>query len=260
MRIKKIDKVYCSFVIFLIGIFTTQLLFSQEEVVPSYFGLQVKPLIPSNFGGNKQLKMQGDNYVLDLQQTLGYSFGGTIRKGVTKLIAFESGLNFTQRNFTTSMSLTDTNIAVTDKLSFISYEVPLNGLIYIQLGKQFYMNTSMGLALRFSPTDIKKITETGGIHSFINYGLYRSKIGFNLNGNVGFEFRTQKAGIFYLGGSICVPFKSILVLESIHATSQQTYQTRLIGNVAGNYLGLDLKYFFPTIKKQGEQPLNTPIE
>lgn len=248
------------FLVIVFELFLSTVLFSQKELFPSYFGLQVRPLIPSNFGGRKELKLQGENYAVDLQQTIGYSFGGTIRKGITKLIAFESGLNFTQRNFTASMSLLDTNVSATDKISFISYEIPLNGLIYIQLGQQFYMNTSMGIAARFSPTDIKKITETGGIHSFTNYGFYTSKVGFNLNANVGFEFRTQKAGIFYLGGSICVPFKSILVLESIHATSQQTYATRLIGNVAGNYLALDLKYFFPIIRKQGEQPLKAPIE
>jgi hypothetical protein len=249
-------KLFLTFIVVFISIFS----FSQREKFPSYFGVQIRPLFPTSFGGSKGIKLNGENYSLNLTQTLGYSFGGTIRKGITKLIAFESGLNFTQRNYNLTMSLTDTNVSVSDHFSFISYEIPINGLVYIQLGQKIFMNTSMGLALRFSPTDIKKTTETGGTHSFKNYGYYSNKIGLNINANIGFEYRTSKYGFFYFGGSICVPLNQIIDLKSIHSVSKQTHSTLLFGKVEGNYLSLDLKYFFPTIRTQGEQPLKGPIE
>ena len=235
-------------------------LFAQREQFPTYFGVQVRPVIPSNFGGSKILEMSGGNYNFKLHQTLGYSFGGTIRKGITKLIAFESGLNFTQRNFTYEMSLSDTAVSASDNTSFINYEVPINGLVYIQLSKSIFMNASMGVAARFSPTDIKKITVTGGSHQFVNYGYYSSKIGANLNANLGFEYRTTSKGFFYFGGSICVPIKPILVFESIHTVLKQTSTNRLVGNVNGNYLSLDIKYFFPLIRKNGDQPMKSLID
>ena len=233
---------------------------AQRELFPTYFGVQVRPIIPSNFGGSKTLEMNGGNYNFKLHQTIGYSFGGTIRKGITKLIAFESGLNYTQRNFSYEMSLTDTAVLATDNTSFINYEIPINGLFYIQLGRSTYMNASMGITARFSPTDIKKITVTGGPHQFVNYGYYSSKIGANLNANLGFEYRTTSKGFFYFGGSICVPIKPILVFESIHTVLKQTSTNRLIGNINGNYLSLDVKYFFPLIRKNGDQPMKSLID
>lgn len=245
--------------IFLFSLSST-LFFSQREKFPSYFGVQFRPLFPTSMGGSKSLDLKGENYIFHLNQTTGYSFGGTVRKGITKLIAFESGLNYTQRNFNLAMSLSDTNVFATDTWSFISYEIPLNALIYIQMSQEIFMNSSMGLALRFSPTDIKKITETGGPNSFTNYGFYSNKIGLNLNANVGFEYRTKKSGFFYFGGSICVPFKHILNLETIHSVTKKTHNTRLYGDIAGNYIALDVKYFFPLIHKKGEQPLKGPID
>lgn len=246
---------------FILLFFLTNLsLHAQREQFPTYFGIQVRPIIPSNYGGSKILEMSGANYNFKLHQSLGYSFGGTIRKGITKLIAFESGLNFIQRNFSYEMSLTDTSILATDKTSFINYEVPINGLVYIQLDKSIFMNASMGLNARFSPTDIKKITVTGSSHEFINYGFYTSKIGLNLNANLGFEYRTTSKGFFYFGGSICVPIKPILVFESVHTVSKKSSTTHLVGNINGNYLTLDVKYFFPLIRKKGDQPLKSIID
>jgi len=247
-----------NFVLFLLVISFTSM--AQREKQPSYFGIQIRPIFPSSFGGSKTLELTGENYKFKLTQTVGYSFGGTIRKGITKLIAFESGLNFTHRSFRNTMSLTDTSVMADDKWSFDSYDIPINALVYIQLSQKIYMNTSMGLALRISPNDIKKITETGGAHSFTNIGRYTAKIGFNLNANVGFEYRTREKGFFYFGGSIGVPLKPIIELYSLHSVIKQTHVTQLKGMVNGNYLAIDLKYFFPLISKKGDQPLKGPIE
>ena len=247
-------------VFILLFLLTSIRLTAQREQFPTYFGIQVRPILPSNFGGSKILEMSGENYNFKLHQTIGYSFGGTIRKGITKLIAFESGLNFTQRNFSYEMSLSDTSVLASDKTSFINYEIPINGLVYIQLSRSIYMNASMGLTARFSPTDIRKITVTGGDHEFVNYGFYSSKIGANLNANFGFEYRTTSKGFFYFGGSICVPIKPILIFESVHTVLKETSTTKLVGNINGNYLSLDVKYFFPLIRKKGDQPMKSLID
>jgi hypothetical protein len=49
-------------------------------------------------------------------------------------------------------------------------------------------------------------------------------------------------------------------IKSIHSVSKQTHTTSLFGKIEGNYLALDLKYFFPTIRTKGAQPLKGPIE
>lgn len=233
--------------------------FSQRQKVPSYFGIQVKPVIPTNFGSLRQLTLTNANFTSTIRQTYGYSFGVTIRAGITKLIAFESGLNYTQRNFNLSMSLADTNVSATDNWSLINYDIPLNALVYIQLSQKTYMNTSFGAVAVYSPTNIFKKTQTGGIYYFENLGsVYKLAVDFNAN--VGFEYRTEKRGFFYLGGSIRVPLTYSFKWSSAHMIQQHTDYTLVSEKIKAGYISVDLKYFFPNIKKKGVQPKKGPIE
>lgn len=232
--------------------------FGQREKYPHYFGVQVRPIFPTELVGSKTLNMTATNYKVTVTQTMGYNFGATIRSGFTKLLAFETGISYTQRNYNLSMSLTDTAVNANDNWSFINYEIPTNLLIYIQLSQKVYMNSSLGTTLRYSPTNIVKLTETGGIHYFDNYGYLKSKIGFNFNANVGFEYRTRDKGFFYFGGSVCVPLTTFLNIQSTHYVLKQTSNTQVNGLIDGGYLALDLKYFFPLIPKKGEQPKKGP--
>jgi hypothetical protein len=228
--------------------------YSQKNVLPTYFGIQIRPLFPTDAGGQELSYLTKDNYEVHFQQHLGYSFGGIIRKGITKLIAFETGINFIQRNYNISMSLMDTNVKASHKWSHINYEIPLNALIYIQLSSKTYMNSSLGGTIRFTPTDIKKIIQTGGIHSFESYGLYKTKIAASINGNIGFEYRTNKNGFYYIGSSISIPLSPIMDYFSIHSIQSNTSKTLLSGEIQGRYLSLDFRYFFPNVKKKGIQP------
>lgn len=239
--------------------FISRFALSQDERVASYLGIQVRPVIPTDVVGEKQTKVTGTNFTSTITQTLGYSFGATVRAGLTPLIAFETGISFTQRNFNLSMSLIDTNVSATDNFSLISYDIPINLLMYIQLSQKYYMNSSMGFMSVFSPTDIVKVTETGGIHSFENYGSV-SRVTFNFNANIGFEYRTEKSGFFYLGGSIRVPLQPAFHWASAHMIQQVTGYDIAKSNVSGSSLSLDLKYFFPNIKQKGNQPKKGPIE
>lgn len=228
--------------------------YSQKIKLPTYFGVQVRPILPTNAGGQDLNSLSIDNFNIAIQQNVGYSFGAVIRKGITKLIAFESGINFIQRNYSIDMSLTDTNVSVSHDWSFINYEIPLNALVYIQLNQKYYMNSSLGGTIRFSPTDIKKTSQTGGIHSFESYGLYRSKVAFSINGNVGFEYRTEKKGFYYLGASISIPLTPIFDYYGVHAIQSNTETILVNGEMQGRYISIDLRYFFPNIKKKGDQP------
>lgn len=227
---------------------------------PVNFGLQVKPLFPSNAGGKKITKLTGNDFDFEMQQTSGYSFGGIVRRGITSLIFFESGINYTQRNYNLKNSLLDGSLTTNDNWSFITYDIPLNVLVFIKLSRQYYMNTSLGGALRFSPSTIRKITETGTEHSFRNYGTYTNKVGFNLNANVGFEYRTDKSGSFYIGGSICIPLGGVMDVYSFHKIQQFTTETHVTGNDAGRYMSIDLRYFFYNKKIDSKNIIKGPIE
>lgn len=251
------------FILFLICLHFSA--FSQppkKERVPSYFGLQVKPVFPTRFIGNSLTEFRSgtDQPLLletKIQQKVGYSFGATVRAGLTKLIALETGINFTQRNFDLEMSLPDSNIVGKNTLSFIDYDIPINALFYIRLAEKWYMNASLGVAVTFAPTHVEKETNPESIHNFKQTGFVPSKVGADANANIGFEFRTEKSGFFYIGGSGRVPFKPIFTLYSEH--HYQGYHTYSKADVDGSYLSIDFKYFFPNIANKGTQFKPGPI-
>lgn len=241
----------------------TGLAFSQSgskkrEKFPSYFGIQVRPVFPTRFIGEPKTTLTQNEFSTTISQKMGYSFGGTVRAGLTKLLALETGINFTQRHFDLTISVADSNVFATNTMSFIQYDVPLNGLVYVQLSDQVYMNASLGIAITFKPTDIGILTLPGGAHTFTHTGRTYNKAGFDLNANFGFEYRTEKSGFFYIGGSARVPFKPLF--DIIAQYKYEGYKNTIYGTVDGSFLALDFKYFFPNINNKGVQFNDGPIE
>jgi len=229
----------------------------KKERFPSYFGIQVRPVFPTRFIGESSASFLKDGFSTTITQKAGYSFGGTVRAGLTKLIALETGINFTERNFDIDMAVADSNIFASNDLSFIQYDIPLNALIYVQLSEQFFMNASLGVALNFKPSDVGVLTLPGGSFSFTHAGRVNSLATVDLNANFGFEYRTEKSGFFYIGGSARVPFSPLFTLVSQY--KYQGFKTTIYGDVDGSFLSIDFKYFFPNISKRGPQFQRGPI-
>lgn len=230
--------------------------------VPSYFGFQVKPIFPTRFIGEPTLTQRVQEFETTISQRVGYSFGGVVRVGLTKFIALETGINFNQRNFNIDMAVPDSSVYGTNDLSFVTYDIPINGLVYIRLADKWFMNTSIGVAMSYNPTNVRVETiPTTGQHIFEHMGLAK-KVIFELNANVGFEFRTEKNGIFYLGGSGRVPFAPIFYLRSTYRYQGYELQSdaQNEGKIDGSYLALEFKYFFPNIKSKGSTFKPGPIE
>ena len=231
---------------------------NRKERVPSYFGLQVRPVFPTRFIGEPSLDLTQGNFSTQINQKIGYSFGGTVRAGLTKLLALETGINFTQRQFEVTMAVPDSGVSASNDLTFITYDIPINGLVYIQLSERIYMNASLGILLAFKPSNVGILTTPGGKHTFTHTGKINGRTGFDLNANIGFEYRTEKSGFFYIGGSARVPFKPLF--EMIAQYKYDGITNTQYGEVDGSFLSVDIKYFFPNINNKGPQFQLGPIE
>lgn len=231
---------------------------SKRAKVPSYFGLQFRPVFPTKFIGNSFTSASQDGFETSIQQKMGLSFGATVRAGITNTISIETGINFTQRNFDLTMAVPDSNSFAEDDLRFIEYDVPVNALFYIKLSESWYMNASLGAAITYKPTDVGIFNQPGGKHYYKHTGLIRNRVGMDANANLGFEFRTEKSGFFYLGGSARVPFAPLFDL-----VADYTYDAnlnRIVIPVDGSFLAIDFKYIFPIINNKGTQFKNGPID
>lgn len=247
--------------ILLIGLTSFSIGQKGKTKVPSYFGVQIKPILPTQFIGNSITTQEKEGFKTVMTQKVGYSFGGVVRVGLTKLIALETGINFNQRTFGLDMSHPDSNAFATNTMSFVTYDIPVKALIYIRLADKWFMNTAVGADISYNPTNVGVKTLATNNDAFQHTGFGR-KVNFELNASIGFEFRTEKKGFFYLGGTAAVPFLPIFYLRSEyqHGGVPKIRTDANDGKVDGSYLAIEFKYFLPVVKSKGSPFKGGPIE
>ena len=207
---------------------------AQERVTTA--GFQFKPIFKSDFFTSKAKTVVKDELSYTVQHGTGNSFGMVVRRGLSERFSFETGINLTKRNF--EFSLSDSIGKHDGTFAFMAYEIPAQLLVFIQLSEAVYMDVSFGGSISFYPSDIIFNGD-----NFQNFGLGRNWNSLNLIANLGFEYRTQKNGYFYIGSSYHRPTKFILgnLVEYKMNQTISSLQTELLGN----YLTLDFRYFFP---------------
>ncbi|MEJ6505794.1 MAG: hypothetical protein QNK70_03645 [Crocinitomicaceae bacterium] len=230
----------------------------QSDQISSYFGIQYKSILPNNFVGSKILKLSEQEFSSTCEQKVGYLIGATVRAGITKLIAFETGINLVHRNFQIDMSVPDSNLYAQTDLSLLSYDIPLNCLIYIKLSKAWYSNASLGFSMVYKPSMIQSVTGLNYGHVFTYLGATQRKFSADFNANIGFEFRSKTSGFFYLGGSARIPLEPLFILAGQYRN--EGYSLLSYGDINGSFISIDLKYFFPNTKSNGSTFRPGPIE
>lgn len=226
----------------------------------NFFGLQFKPLIPFGLVGDKPFTIRNENFESKISPVFGYSYGGVVRIGMTELLSLETGLNYMRRNFRADHAVADSNVVATDYLGYVSFDIPLNLLVYVKLGQNIYMNVSGGASANYNASNIRSYIAPGNEkHVFIFEGKRLAFFDFNANANVGFEYRTEKSGTFYLGISARIPFTPNIAIATEYRYDTQS--SVAYGLIDGATFALDVKYFFFNSKvKKGPQFSGGPIE
>ncbi len=209
---------------------------SAQEFVTT-FGIQFKPIIPSAFFRKDGFNTTNDTISLSITPKNGSSFGMVIRRGLSKRFSFESGINMVTRNYSIAASAADTNVTYNDEVKWITYEIPIQLLVFIRLGEKTFLNAAGGLALNFYPSDIQSENR-----DFFQRTQRHHWLSQNLIANLGFEYRTESSGYLYIGASYLQPFTYMATTQIRYFNT--TPINRLSDNLRGNYLTLDLRYFF----------------
>lgn len=204
-------------------------------------GLQVKPIIPTDISDAGPIVLENAPFRATFAPALGYGYGMVIRNGFNKSLSYEVGINYVKRKF--SMLCEDLDSGITDKSDFglVSYEIPNQFLVYIQLGDRLYMNTAGGISFNAYASAVASKGQNNRFQqqSLLNTGF----ISFSAIANVGFEYRTPKSGFFYIGASFNKPFKPVTrTTVNYERSSFEKYSMET--KLSGTYLTLDLRYFF----------------
>jgi len=209
--------------------------FAQNGVLT--VGLQFKPIIPVAFF-NDISTINVEDISAEMSPKFGYSFGMTVRRGIGELFALETGINYIQRNYNYDYTRTSFEFEEKGDITFISYEIPLTALVYVRLGEQTYMNVAAGVAATMFPSDVETLSEDLRLYVFRKNWIQGSVIA-----NLGFEFRTEESGYFYVGATYNSPLTTMAVAEFTHFDSTRI-PTSVRTDLSGTYLSLDLRYYF----------------
>ena len=215
-------------------------LFAQSNITT--VGLQLKPIISAEFlNTGPQSEKLGD-IEFTITPTNGFAFGMVIRKGFNDQFSLETGINYSRRNYDLRITEDSTAFVGNSDFSYVIYEIPVLALIYVRLGERTYLNNAFGINLNFLPSDWESFDDY-----FEHYSDRTSWIIPALQANVGFEYRTRENGFWYLGFSFHQPFQNITtagVLYKDFDGQTTTVKELTFFDIQGNYLTLDLRYFF----------------
>ncbi len=216
---------------------------SQENVLT--VGIQFKPMVPLKFITDEPEPMENEGFVSTVKPQFGMNLGMVIRRGITKMWSFETGINFVQRNYSMKINHPEMPVEKTMNYRFIGYEIPIQGLVYVKLTDRLYMNASGGLSLDFFPSNIETFSnerKDTTVFDFHHKTVRRRWLQFSMIANYGFEYRTKSKGYYYLGISYHRPFNLIGV--SFLEAQKNRDPARMDNVLKGDYLTLDLRYFF----------------
>ncbi len=221
-------------------------------------GLQLKPMFASKFFESGPQRFVSDSLDATLSQKLGWNTGVVIRKGINDMWSLESGISMVQRNFELQFFSQRYQVNNVLKYKMVGYEIPVQALIYVQLSPKWFINGSGGVALDFYPSNLYK---TGSVMKDSLYidayaKTFRTRWAMlAATANLGFEYRTNDHGYFYMGASYHRPMGDI-------ALTQLRVESKGAGNdlwipIGGTYLTLDPRYFLKPDKevmKQKKRP------
>lgn len=220
-------------IFFCILTFYGSLLFAQKG--STTLGIQYKPIFPFNFLGTGALTNVKNDVNFSTELVSGFSGGLIIRHAFTNLISVEGGINYVKRKY--ELKITDGDFVGDSKFRIIGYEIPINFMMSTRVSENIYASASLGPSCDMFASSVQTYDE------YFNHVSYRRQIFMPaINGNLGFEYRTEKSGTIYLGASYHRPFQYIYG-DKVRYYNRGKDET--IGNfLVGNYLTIDLRYYF----------------
>jgi hypothetical protein len=236
--------------------------YDKKDKYASYFGIVAAPVIPTNFLGTKTTVFSDPTgqMTTTFDQKTGFTFGGVVRIGLTKRFSIETGLSQIRRTYEVTHSIPDSSVYAQKKFSLVSYDIPLNGLVYIQATENTFMSAALGVSVSHYPSDIQDTIRYSNDFGLVQQGRRTERTYFSLNAGIGYEWRTEKAGTFYIGGSAKVPFKPIMFGFGILTRYSSSNKLAAYAPVDGNFLSVELRYFLPALKIKDPEFKGGPIE
>ena len=211
------------------------------------FGIQLKPLVPNSYFNFSSESVLSDDGVLEAtwEPKPSLCFGMVIRHGFTDFFSVETGINLIRRNYEVIGRDEEEGVSGATRFAFTGYEIPLQGLIYVRLGEEWWMNGAGGMSIDMYPSSTFASSAVQGDTTFYDFAVTTVKrrwVQMSLLANLGFEYRHKKKGSFYIGATYHRPFNDMAISQLNYQNTSQVHRANLALN--GNYFTIDFRYFF----------------
>ncbi|HLU51589.1 MAG TPA: outer membrane beta-barrel protein [Flavobacteriaceae bacterium] len=215
---------------------------NQTESIKLTAGIELRGLLPISFFTMDSVNLLevDNNFNAVYSYTGGIGFGGVIRVKFTELWNLETGIYYTRRNFKYEVRDPSVSFNESTTMSTVGYEIPIKGLVYIQMGRRVFMDVALGVSADFFASDTEVQQLSYNIQSFKNAWV---KLG--VLGSIGAEYRTEKDGYFYLGATFHQPFGDTFTTQVNYYRENQGKAYFQNGAIDGAYFSVDFKYLFP---------------
>lgn len=205
-------------------------------------GIQIKPILPVSIFSIGNNVITRDIYTATVTPKTGISYGGVIRIGVTDRLSVETGLHYVRRNYRINVEIENSDSYDASSFSYINFELPVQGMIFIRVAERLFINTALGIALNMWPSSIQTVGERNFI---LHKSFIQSRANFSFIGNIGVEWRTPRHGSFYLGTSLNNPFNVITAATVIDYQDRiNNHSMDFITQLRGDFISIDLRYLF----------------
>jgi hypothetical protein len=213
------------------------------------FGLEIRSL--QNFGvlnfDAVDISESSGEFDASYRFSGGLGFGGVVRIKLTDFWNIETGIHYVRTRYDLDFNDAVTGLQDESQLNVVTYELPLKGLVYIRLGRQLFSNVALGVSADFIASNV----ESFGLEGTYSFGaIRRSTARGAVLGSLGFEFRTEEDGYFYLGGSFHQPFGDTMFTQVTYFRDGDPPPFGASGRIDGAYFSIDFRYFLPNKEKQ----------
>jgi hypothetical protein len=216
------------------------LLSVQAQKSQTLFGLQFRPIFNSSIFGDNLLEMENEDLIATSELRFSRSLGMIIRHNFTDRWSLETGINHLRRNYWIDADSKVSEDAEKFDIGSVTYELPIEALYYVRLSDQVYMNALAGGSFNIFPTQLATTSEN------LAFSAKAARVGWvsiSLLANIGFEYRTDDAGYFYIGASLHRPLRDIYQMQ-VDYRPNTAIRNSAYGFQRGNFLSFDIKYFF----------------
>jgi len=204
------------------------------------FGIGLRPGFPSRYFRTGPVTFSDSSSTFTQVQQSGISYGGFIRHGLNDRFSIETGIVYTKRNY--RFDVNDPLVREEGDFSIIGYEIPLSGLVFIQLDQQWWMSGGLGASIDIFPSDVS----TSGPKT-LQYSARERKVNSAVSARLGIEWRSKKSGTFYTGAYYhrgLQTFYTNIIETYPDGDFASAYATIGRTTMQGDYFGVEIKYFF----------------